>query len=60
MFGKPEGKGSLRRLRTEWEGRIEIGYEAMDLFYLSSMELVFYLFLCSLFSFFLLAGCLVS
>jgi hypothetical protein len=24
LFGKPEGKGSLRRLRTEWEGKIEI------------------------------------
>jgi hypothetical protein len=24
LFGRPEGKGSLRRLRTEWEDRIEI------------------------------------
>lgn len=24
LFGKPEGKGSLRILRTEWEGKIKI------------------------------------
>jgi hypothetical protein len=24
LFGKPERKGSLRRLRTEWNGKIEI------------------------------------
>jgi len=63
FFGKPEGKGSLRRLRTEWEGRNEIDKliecEAMDLFCLTSMELVFYLLLCSLVSF-LLACWLVS
>jgi len=24
LFGKPEEKGSLRRLRNEWEGKVEI------------------------------------